>query len=132
MATRKQQKRRHKRMVHESYDHAAPTPAARRRERPEVDASSSKKSSKRPATSRRMREVPEPSLRRSARRGLFVYVTLAIVLGIGLLGGHPTIASALVGALPAALLFVPFDYFIGGLMYRRFAKRTQPAAKRSG
>jgi hypothetical protein len=130
MATRKQQKRRHKRMVHESYDHAAP--AVRPRERSEVVAASGKKSPKRAATSRRLREVPEPSLYRSARRGLFVYATLFIVLGSGLLGGSPTWSAALIGALPAALLFVPFDFFIGGVMYRRFAKRTQqPAPKRS-
>jgi hypothetical protein len=61
-----------------------------------------------------------------------VYATLFIVLGSGLLGGNPSWGAAVIGALPAALLFVPFDYFIGGVMYRRFARRagTQPARQK--
>jgi hypothetical protein len=129
MATKKQQKRRHKRMVHEGYDHAPPAAAPSRREAVARDAQPDRGGRRRaaPARAPRGRAIPEPSLLRSARRGLFVYATLWLALGSGILGGKQEWASALIAALPAALLFIPFDYFLGGFMYRRFARRAAQA-----
>ena len=124
MATKKQQKRRHKRMVHGAPERTG-QPAKPRPERPEKPAA------KRPArSSRGGRSVPEPSWQRSIKRALLiVYLPLAVLFSLGIFGGTRSLPEGLIGAAPAALFFIPFDYYFGRMLYNRMAKRAAAAKK---
>ena len=111
MANRKQQKRRAKRLRMGLPEDAA-GPSEPRERSPER----SPKGSVRP---RRGRQVPVPSLRRSIKRGvLFIGIVTA---GLYLLGGskHPFL-PLLLQAVVIMLFFIPFDYYLGRFMYRKF------------
>ena len=123
MATKKQQKRRRKRFVHGAPERAPqPTKARAREERPAKARSGRSRFAG-------QRQFPEPSLRRSIRRAGLVLISLVAIFYLLIDQGKHPFAAAVAQALPAALLFVPFDYFFGRFMYRRLASRAPKPAK---
>lgn len=75
-------------------------------------------------TSRR-KPVPAPSLQRSAKRAALVFVVLTALIYVVDKGKHSIGADALQAILGAAV-FVPFDYMLTRIMYRRLGSRINP------
>ena len=67
--------------------------------------------------------MPAPSLQRSLKRAALVFVVLTALIYIVDKGKHSIGADALQASLGAAF-FVPFDYMLTRIMYRRLGNRT--------
>jgi hypothetical protein len=110
VANRKQQKRRAKRIrMGIPEDATGPSEPS---DRPVRAAKSA-------PPARRGRSVPVPSLRRSIKRGV-IFIGL-VTAALYLLGGskHPFL-PLLLQAVVIMLFFIPFDYYLGRFMYRKF------------
>jgi hypothetical protein len=115
MATRKQRKRKEKEQRHEYVwvddegNELAPESA------PVKESGAAKTSS------RGGRVVQAPSWRKSLKRGLiFAPIMLATVM---LLSKDLTLAQQVTQTLFIVSIFIPFSYFLDGVMYRSFQKR---------
>ena len=71
------------------------------------------------------KNVPAPSVQRSAKRAALVFVVLTALIYIVDKGKHSIGADALQAVLGAAF-FVPFDYMLTRIMYRRLGRRVNP------
>jgi hypothetical protein len=69
--------------------------------------------------------VPAPSLQRSAKRAALVFVVLTALIYVVDKGKHSIGQDALQAILGAAF-FVPFDYMLTRVMYRRLGSRVNP------
>jgi Flp pilus assembly protein TadB len=69
--------------------------------------------------------VPAPSVQRSAKRAALVFVVLTTLIYVVDKGKHSIGADALQAVLGAAF-FVPFDYMLTRIMYRRIGRRVNP------
>jgi hypothetical protein len=113
---RKERERRHR------IAHAEVAPRAERDPRPE--RTPSKKSGSGSSPTKR-KTVPAPSLQRSAKRAALVFVVLTALIYIVDKGKHSIGEDALQAILGAAF-FVPFDYMLTRVMFRRLGKRVNP------
>ena len=135
MPTRKQQKRRHKRLVHGSYD-APMAPEERERRQSERDARRAEraeqqavaaKASSRSSRGRTRRQVPEPSWYRSARKGALVLAALTAFFFLAVSKQDRTVGAYVTTAVIMTGVFIPFDYLMSRFMWRKFgAGQTQP------
>jgi Flp pilus assembly protein TadB len=110
---RKERERRH-RLAHAE-------PAVRDESVPRPERASSKTATASNATGKR-KTVPAPSLQRSLKRAGLVLVVLTTLIYIVDHGKHSIAEDALQAVLGAAF-FVPFDYFLTRVMYRRVGSR---------
>jgi Flp pilus assembly protein TadB len=110
---RKERERRH-RLAHAE-------PVARDESEPRPERGPSKSSAASNATGKR-KTVPAPSLQRSVKRAALVLVVLTALIYIVDHGKHSLGEDALQAVLGAAF-FVPFDYFLTRVMYRRVGSR---------
>ena len=69
--------------------------------------------------------MPAPSLQRSAKRAALVFAVLTALIYVVDGGKHSIGADALQAILGAAF-FVPFDYMLTRVMYRRLGSRVNP------
>ena len=69
------------------------------------------------------KSVPAPSLQRSIKRAALVFVVLTALIYVVDHGKHSIGADALQASL-GAIFFVPFDYLLTRIMYRRLGNRT--------
>lgn len=113
---RKERERRHR------IAHAEVAPRAEREPRPERTPSKTSRSGRTPA---KRKSVPAPSLQRSAKRAALVFVVLTALIYIVDKGKHSIAADGLQAILGAAF-FVPFDYMLTRVMYRRVGSRVNP------
>ena len=115
-------KRRRERERRHQLAHAESVPRAEGDERPE--RAPSKKSQTQAASGKsRRKPVPAPSLQRSLKRAALVFVVLTALIYIVDKGHHSVGADALQAILGAAF-FVPFDYLLTRVMYRRLGSRV--------
>ncbi len=75
------------------------------------------------------RKIEPPSLRRVARRGLFVAPLIVAV--IWLTGGNLSPAQRISQALLLVLLFLPFSYLMDSLLYRSYRRRQEARAAKA-
>jgi hypothetical protein len=111
---RKERERRHR------IAHAETVPREEREPRPE--RTPSKKSQPGGAPGKR-KAVPAPSLQRSLKRAALVFVVLTALIYVVDKGKHSIGEDALQAILGAAF-FVPFDYMLTRIMYRRLGSRV--------
>jgi hypothetical protein len=129
MPTRKQRRRREKTFRHEygfvTYDEegneveveaAEVRPA---KSKPEKESAKAPKSQSR---GRSLREPPQPSWRRSARRGA-IWGGLMFVVVVFFFRGQSLAARVALGVLYAAA-FVPLTYWIDRMAYRNYLRRS--------
>jgi Flp pilus assembly protein TadB len=76
-------------------------------------------------TGSRRKPVPAPSLQRSVKRAAMVFVVLTAVIYLVDKGKHSIGADA-AQALIGSALFVPFDFLLTKIMYRRLGPRINP------
>jgi hypothetical protein len=132
--SRKQRRRRQKARRHD-YEYVY---VDEHGEEVEIDASEQEqpaptrakpKSKPQPASSRMGREVPPPSWRRVAKRGLifapFMFVTLL------LLGGDQGYDLIAVNTVVLLAFFLPFSYVLDSIMYRVYVRRAGGEAGRT-
>lgn len=92
-----------------------------------ADEPKQSKGKSKPAAKRGRRVPQPPSWNKVFKRAaLFGPVFFVVVL----LLGQASIASALINAAFLMLVFVPFSYFLDGLVWRQYVKRNPSAAKR--
>jgi len=142
MATEKQRRRRAKEKRHaydlveidEEGNERVVTSSALRSSEPaksKAKSSSAKSSSAqggRPARGGRGTPQP-PSWNRVLKRGaLFSPAFFAIIYILG--GKQTSVVAALINAIFLVGVFIPFSYFLDGLMWRQYVKRNPGAAKR--
>jgi Flp pilus assembly protein TadB len=116
VSNRRRERERRRRIAH------APTlPRDEREPKPERVASSKKAPASKTSGTRR-KPVPAPSLQRSAKRAALVFVVLtALIYGVD--GGKHSIGADALQAILGAAFFVPFDYMLTRVMYRRLGSR---------
>ena len=98
-------------------------PREEREPRPERTPSKKSQSGSAPA---KRKTVPAPSLQRSLKRAALVFVVLTALIYIVDKGKHSIGEDALQAILGAAF-FVPFDFMLTRIMYRRMNSRTTPS-----
>ena len=113
---RKERERRHR------IAHTDVAPRSEREPRPERTPSKTSRSGSGPT---KRKPVPAPSLQRSAKRAALVFVVLTALIYIVDKGKHSIGEDALQAILGAAF-FVPFDYLLTRVMYRRLGSRVNP------
>jgi Flp pilus assembly protein TadB len=117
VSNRRQERERRRRIAH------TPTvPLAAREPKPE--RAPSRKADAAPAKKKK-KTVPAPSLQRSLKRAALVFVVLTALIYIVDKGKHSVGADGLQAILGAAF-FVPFDYMLTRVMYRRIGSRVNP------
>jgi Flp pilus assembly protein TadB len=109
---RKERERRHR------ISHAEVVRRDESEPRPERAPSKSSQS----ASGKKRKTVPAPSLQRSAKRAALVFVVLTTLIYVVDKGKHSIGADA-VQAILGAAFFVPFDYMLTRIMYRRMGSR---------
>lgn len=135
MATEKQRRRRAKEKRH-AYDlveidaEGNETVVSASEVRPPAAPAKKAKGASAPPAGRGRRGAPQPpSWNRVLKRGaMFSPAFFGIVYVLG--GSKITVAGALINALFLAAVFIPFSYFLDGLMWRQYVKRNPGAAKR--
>lgn len=130
MATEKQRRRRAKEKRHE-YDlveiDAEGNETVITASELRTDEPKQSKGGRKPAKKSGRRVPQPPSWNKVFKRAaLFGPVFFVVVL----LLGQASIASALINAAFLMLVFVPFSYFLDGLVWRQYVKRNPSAAKR--
>lgn len=115
---RKERERRHR------IAHTPTVPRIEREARPER-APSGKAAKAAGTTGKTKKAVPAPSLQRSLKRAALVFVVLTALIYIVDKGKHSIGADGLQAILGAAF-FVPFDYMLTRIMYRRVGSRANP------
>jgi hypothetical protein len=148
MATRKQRRRREKTFRHEygfvvddeegnevevegAELRAKKDPAVKAKSSSGGKGSSSGKSGGKSTGGRRVVRDPEPpTWNRAARRGL-LWGAVTIALSIVLLKGVSVPIRVAIGVVYAAL-FVPITYWMDGIVYKRFLKRSESGGARAG
>jgi hypothetical protein len=103
--------------------HAEVVPREEREARPE--RAPSKRAQANGGTTSRRKPVPAPSLQRSVKRAALVFVVLTAVIYLVDKGKH-SIAADAAQALIGSVLFVPFDFLLTKIMYRRLGPRINP------
>ena len=87
-------------------------------------------SSQRRAPARAAREPQPPSWARTLRRGaIFAPVMFVVIM---LLSGDLTLAEQLIQTAVIVSIFIPFSYFLDGLMYRSYRRRVERRAADGG
>jgi hypothetical protein len=115
MATKKQQRRKHRRAVGRGrlYDGYEP------RQRDEGEQPKRREP-------RGRGEPPRPSYRRSVRRAAMFAGLLFVVIYLVPLGGEQApVAAAAIQALFFFVFLIPFGYFMDGFVHNRWVKRQQ-------
>jgi hypothetical protein len=118
MPTRKQRRRRAKEHRHEYVWEDAEGNELDAEEGPIRKAGSK---SERSASPRPGRQAQAPSWRRTLKRGL-VFAPIMFVT-VMLLSNDLTLADQLIQTAFIVAIFVPFSYFLDGVMWRSFKKR---------
>jgi hypothetical protein len=131
--TRKQRRRREKTFRHEydfvTYDEEGneveldPAELRKEKEAPKAKPQQRGSGNRRPA-----REVPQPSWRRSIRRGGLMG-GLMLVIVIGFFKGMSLTSRIGVGVLYATA-FIPFTYWLDRLAYRNYLRRSGKGSER--
>jgi Flp pilus assembly protein TadB len=116
---RKERERRHR------IAHAEVVPRDDREPRPERAPSKAKAAKATGSASARRKPVPAPSLQRSLKRAALVFVVLTALIYV-VDGGKHSIAADGLQAILGAAFFVPFDYMLTRVMYRRLGSRVNP------
>jgi hypothetical protein len=132
VASRKQRRRRQKERRHE-YEYVYVDDEGQEVEVDPEEAQPARadraKPKSKPTPSRQIREVPPPSWRRVARRGLifapFMFITLL------LLDRDRSYDLLAINAVVLLAFFLPFSYVLDTFMYRLYLKRTGTAAAKS-
>ena len=138
MATKKQRARRAKTFRHDyalvTYDEEGNEVEVDRSEvkakKEPAKSKSVQTRSKGAARTRALREPPEPSWRRSVRRG-GLWGGVTIVASVLLLKGTPFPARIAIGAFYAAM-FIPLTYWLDGMVYRRYHRKASGDSGRTG
>jgi hypothetical protein len=130
MPTRKQRRRRAKGLRHEYVWEDA---EGNELDPDEVPVKRSESRSVR-ATARSGREPQAPSWRRTLKRGLiFAPIMFVVVM---LVSGDQPLAGQVVQTLLIVAIFVPFSYFLDGILWRSYQRRTarhdEDGGRRSG
>lgn len=115
MTKRRKERERRRRLAH-----AEAVPREEREPRPERAPAKGTRGSNAPV---RRKSVPQPSLQRSIKRAALVFVVLTALIYAVDHGKHSIGADALQASL-GAIFFVPFDYLLTRIMYRRLGNRT--------
>jgi hypothetical protein len=122
MATRKQQKRRAKRMVHGTpidEERSERTPARTRA--PRAQAPPAKGRGRGLGLRAGQRALPEPSWQRSLKRAA---IFLPVIIGLFYIASEErTVATIAIPALLATALFVPVDFWTAKMTQRMVQKR---------
>ncbi len=118
MPTRKQRRRRAKEHRHEYVWEDA---EGNELDAEEVPARKTGTPSRRSASSRPAREAQAPSWRRTLKRGL-VFAPIMFVT-VMLLSSDLSRADQLIQTAFIVAIFIPFSYFLDGVMWRSFKKR---------
>ncbi len=139
MATRKQRQRRAKTFRHETflatYDEEGNEIEVKaselRAQKDKPARAKTQPASGKGSTTRSARTPSPPSWRRSLRRG-GMWGSLTIVASVLLLKSASVPARVLIGVFYAAM-FIPMTYWLDGMVYRKYLKRTGAGpAPRSG
>jgi len=118
MPTRKQRRRRAKEQRHEYVWEDA---EGNELDAEEVPARKGASQPSRAAPTRPGRQAQSPSWRRTLKRGLvFAPVMFVVVM---LLSSDLTLAEQITQAAFVVAIFIPFSYFLDGVMWRSFKKR---------
>jgi Flp pilus assembly protein TadB len=120
MSNRRRERERRRRIAHTPV-----VPISEREPRPERAPSSRKSQQTSSSSTSKRKPVPAPSLQRSAKRAALVFVVLTALIYVVDSGKHSIGADALQAILGAAV-FVPFDYLLTRVMYRRLGSRVNP------
>ncbi len=118
MPTRKQRRRRAKEHRHEYVWEDA---EGNELDGEEVPARKAGAPSRRSASLRPGREAQAPSWRRTLKRGL-VFAPIMFVT-VMLLSNDLSLANQLIQTAFIVAIFIPFSYFLDGVMWRSFKKR---------
>ena len=118
MPTRKQRRRRAKEQRHEYVWEDA---EGNELEAEEVPARSAGSQPKRTAPARVGREAQPPSWRRTLKRGVVFAPVMFIV--VMLLSSDLTLVEQITQAAFVVAIFIPFSYFLDGVLWRSFKKR---------
>jgi hypothetical protein len=125
MPTRKQRRRRAKELRHEYV-----WEDAEGNELPPEEAPTTRRSASSPRAVRRGREPQPPSWRRTLRRALIFLPVMFVV--ISFLSRGQGVAFWIEQTLFIAVVFVPFSYFLDGLLWRSYQRRLARAARSDG
>ncbi len=125
MPTRKQRRRRAKENRHEYVWEDA---EGNELDAEEVPVRKTGSQSRRTASPRSGREAQPPSWRRTLKRGL-VFAPIMFVT-VMLLSSDLALADQLIQTAFIVAIFIPFSYFLDGVMWRSFKKRE--ARRESG
>jgi Flp pilus assembly protein TadB len=118
VSNRRKERERRRRIAH-----APEIPREEREPKPDRAPSSKKAQANKPAS--RRKPVPAPSVQRSAKRAALVFVVLtALIYTVD--GGKHSIGADALQAILGAAFFVPFDYLLTRVMYRRLGSRVNP------
>lgn len=118
MPTRKQRRRRAKEHRHEYVWEDA---EGNELDSEEVPARKETSPSRRATRTRAGREAQPPSWRRTLKRGLvFAPVMFVVVM---LLSSDLTLVEQITQAAFVVAIFIPFSYFLDGVLWRSFKKR---------
>ncbi|CAN5346969.1 hypothetical protein BH20ACT13_BH20ACT13_14160 [soil metagenome] len=118
MPTRKQRRRRAKEHRHEYVWEDA---EGNELDAEEVPVRKTGSQTQRAAPARMGREAQPPSWRRTLKRGLvFAPVMFVVVM---LLSSDLTLVEQITQAAFVVAIFIPFSYFLDGVMWRSFKKR---------
>lgn len=118
MPNRKQRRRRAKEQRHE---YVWADAEGNELESDEIPARKTASQTGRSVSPRSTREVQPPSWRRTLKRGLlFAPVMFVVVM---LLSSDLPLADQLIQTAFIVAIFIPFSYFLDGVMWRSFKKR---------
>ena len=117
MPSKKQEKRRRKLRVHgPSADAVGAPPTGRKEPRPTAAPSS-----------RSRRDPAIPSLRRSAKKGIFMGIFMIAIVVVTTRGhGTTAVLIALAETIPLVFLFVAFDLWMARKVYKRVTGKEAP------
>jgi hypothetical protein len=113
-------KRRKERERRRRLAHAEVVPREEREPRPERTPA---KRTRGGGSATRRKTVPQPSIQRSIKRAALVLVVLTALIYAVDHGKHSIGADALQASI-GAVFFVPFDFLLTRIMYRRLGNRT--------
>jgi TRAP-type uncharacterized transport system fused permease subunit len=123
MPTRKQRRRRAKELRHE---YVWEDEEGNEIEPAEARETAPRRSASRPAA-RGVREVQEPSVRRTLKRAaVFAPIMFVVVM---LLSGGLTLAQQVFQTLLLLAIFIPFSYFLDRVFWRSYQRRLARASR---
>jgi hypothetical protein len=132
--SRKQRRRREKLKRHE-YEYVIetetgeeiPVESPREREKTKDGGSTAARGKTRAPVTRRGREVPEPSFRRTLRRGAIFAPLIAVLIYVTTPEEDRTVVAIVFNVVILLAFFLPFSYLIDVLIHRAVKRRRERA-----